>query len=323
MSIHIYRDPDGAFILRHDEPLQDALIYVGIHPDAIDQPVARASGTQEVVVRGLEPHRRYYFAVMLDDGRRMVVAERRVSLEGSLNFRDLGGYHTADGRQVRWGRVFRSDALDRLTDEDLTVIDGMGLRLICDLRGDAEAQDRASRITAPQHPRFNIKDEVVTGRMIRQRIESGETEGLNLDLMMGSYRRLLDGFAPQFGAVLRLLAEEDNLPALFHCTAGKDRTGMTAAMLLTLLGVPHETIRQDYALTNGFVAPFMEMVRSRVEAVGIDFEPLRAIFGAPLPLIDAAFDHLEATYGGVRAYLQDQAGVDETVIAALQANLLM
>lgn len=323
MTIIVNRQDDGTFTIRHkDEPFQDAMIYVGTSPDRIDQPVARASGTQEVAVKGLDGDRRYYFAVIREDGERLIVAERRLPLEGSLNFRDLGGYQTTDGRHIKWGRVYRSDALDRLTDGDLTYLNALGINLICDFRSDPEVSQRPTKLTARQHERHIIKDDLVTGFYIREKLESGDASDLNVELMKGSYRRLLDTFPHQFGAVLKRLADEDNLPALFHCTAGKDRTGLTAAMLLTLLGVPLGTIRTDYDLTNEFVKPFLDMVRSRVEAVGIAFEPLLGVFAAPLDLLDSALAYLDSEYGGIEAYLRKQAAIDDATIDALKANLL-
>mgnify|MGYP001166128375 CR=1 FL=1 len=102
-----------------------------------------AAGVKENIssnISGLDPDTRYYFEVVSDSGSKITISERRVSLEGSVNFRDLGGYETADGRRVKWGLVFRSDNLGRLTDRDVAFLQRMGIRLVCDFRTPAEAE---------------------------------------------------------------------------------------------------------------------------------------------------------------------------------------
>lgn len=321
-GIELLRDGDDTLRLHGDLPFTDAEVFIGTHPDAIDSPVAGVDGQSEISISGLDPATRYYVAVQGGDGRRITAGERRLPLEGALNFRDLGGYFTESGQQVRWGLLYRSDALDRLKSEDLRYVDALNLQTICDLRSQVECNNRPSKLTAPQHLHMPIKDDMVNGEQIISQLKTGDATGLDTEMMIGSYRRLLDGFPQTFGRVLRHLSQPENQPGLFHCTAGKDRTGLTAAMLLSLLGVPRDVIMHDYTLTNTFVKPFTDMLQSRLEAVGVDFEQVRAIFSAPSVLLESAFDHLDTYYGGVEAYLRDHAGLDDTTIQALRTRLL-
>ncbi|MFW5748671.1 MAG: tyrosine-protein phosphatase [Chloroflexota bacterium] len=321
LSISVTRDMQGTYTLQHEERFDQAAIYASASPDTLGDLVARTENTQQVIVAGLPVDKRHYFTVE-QNGTRVNVAERRLPLEGALNFRDLGGYQTTDGRRVRWGQIYRSDALDRLTENDLHYLANLRIQVICDLRSEQEYTQRRTVLKAQQHVNRPILDELVTGDIIRQRIEASDMDELNIEMMMGSYRRLIDGFGKTFGDVLRSLTEPVNRPALFHCTAGKDRTGLTAAMLLTILGVPRPVIRTDYDLTNIYVQPFLETIKTRVEGAGLVFEPLRAIFGAPPELLDMAFTYLDANYDGVEAYLRQQGGLDDAVFDALRDQLL-
>ena len=128
---------------------------MGTSPDEADGSVVDHDGSGEVRLVSLDPLVRHYVHLHHGDDPVAVAAERLVPLEGTLNFRDLGGYRTADGRQVRWGRVFRSDALGTLTDADLTYLEHLGVRLVCDFRDDLETQRAPSRV--PDHPDLRIE----------------------------------------------------------------------------------------------------------------------------------------------------------------------
>jgi protein-tyrosine phosphatase len=153
--------------------------------------------------------------------------ERLVPLAGAMNFRDLGGYPTADGRTVRWGCVYRSDGLDQLTDADLQVLAERGLRLVCDLRNDREVTEAPSRL--PDHPelrrlRFPIGGDTGETTSILERILAGDIREFGAPAMADLYMRVLEDAAGTFAGVVGLAADPANHPMVFHCTAGKDRT---------------------------------------------------------------------------------------------------
>ena len=120
-------------------------VFIAEAPDGIDhhEPAATVTGESEASISGLDPDRRYYFEVVPSDGSNTIISERRVQLVGGVNFRDLGGYQAVDGRRVRWGKVFRSDNLGRLTDRDVIFLQKMGIRLVCDFRTPAEIKKAA------------------------------------------------------------------------------------------------------------------------------------------------------------------------------------
>jgi protein-tyrosine phosphatase len=178
--------------------------------------------------------------------RTMTLADRRIALEACFNFRDLGGHRTVEGRRVRPGVLFRADTLHRLTPDDLDVLRGLRLRTVIDLRTRDEL-DRHGRVGLADdevtHLHVPMIDEVRTPEpMADEDAPSPESRG-------ELYLRMLERGGPAVAQAVRVLAGPGALPAVFHCTAGKDRTGVLAALVLGQLGVPDGAIAEDYALT--------------------------------------------------------------------------
>lgn len=203
------------------------------------------------------------------------------TLQGCPNFRDLGGHETMDGRRVRTGRVFRSDSLHGLTGEDVSALRQVGVTAVYDLRMPAEVEQfgvgplydgegAARYVHAPLFEKppaqwLESTDPYTAGRVGREYVDM-------LELGAVSVRRIAAD-----------LGSEDNLPAVFHCMAGRDRTGAVAAVFLSALGVPMEEIAADYALTGEFV-PEPEIVPAAIEAM---FERLDREYGSPVGYLRA------------------------------------
>ncbi|MFP4225979.1 MAG: tyrosine-protein phosphatase, partial [Desulfobacterales bacterium] len=172
---------------------------------------------------------RPFFKIVAKDGSCVVAAERRIPLEGAVNFRDIGGYQTTDGRLVRWGRVFRSDGLSRLTDADLAVLGRLGIAHVFDFRTAAEAADAPSRLPAEppaayrnlpvSHGKFDFVQAV-------KRLKAGDTSWLTPDYMRNGYLGSLSLHGETWGRVIRHIAVASDGATVFHCTGGKDRTGV-------------------------------------------------------------------------------------------------
>jgi protein-tyrosine phosphatase len=256
-------------------------------------------------------------------------AERRIALAGAENFRDLGGYRTADGRTVRWGRLYRSDNPDRLTSADAAALGALGLRLVCDLRTPAERAGRPSPFAASAAAAVvecpvdvpALDPERVRRRLLGGRVSPGELR----DLLLAANRAYVADFAPQFGAVLGRLAEPGNLPALIHCAGGKDRTGFAAALALLAVGVPRPTVVEDYLLTNRYTRrttrrrTWLVFVASRF---AVRPREMRALLEARAEYLEAAFALMEARHGSIEGYLRHALGVTDERRARLRAALL-
>jgi protein-tyrosine phosphatase len=248
---------------------------------------------------------------------------RVLALEGAFNFRDLGGYRTQDGNCLACGKIYRAGALNRLTDGDLDMLGELGIRLFCDLRSFPEVNAQPDRLPASAaylHLPIFSHDPIGRWRVLFQRHR--------LDLLFEQFysRSIIDHGAPVLGDLLRLAAEPENLPLVFHCTSGKDRTGLAAALLLHLCGVPHLTIVADYTLTNHSIDRFLAEIRLAFAWVpnlpGFSLEQLYPLFSARAELIERAFNHIEDRYGSVDAYLRGPVGLKEAEIAAIRSNLL-
>ncbi len=244
-------------------------------------------------------------------------------LEGALNFRDLGGYQTRDGRCLAYGRVYRSGSLDRLTDADLAQLEAAGVRMVCDLRSYAEARGQPDRLPSGasyQHLPVYGRDPIGRWRAIFQR------HRLDQIFQRLYSKTIIDQGAAVTGGLLRLVADPDNLPLVFHCTRGKDRTGVAAALILHICGVPRQTIVADYTLTNNsnnqFIANIQAAFASVPKMPGFSIEQFYPLLSARPELIERALAHIERTYGSLDDYLLGPVGLTVMELEAIRRNLL-
>jgi len=241
--------------------------------------------------------------------------QRRIDLQGCFNFRDLGGYPAADGRRVRWRQLFRSDALHHLTARDVArLTDELGIGLVVDLRssGELRAEGRGPLADAPARfahlPLFD-------GDVERERNELAEEISLaDRYVMMAEFAR------EPIARVLVALAESE-APAVYHCAAGKDRTGVVTALLLGILGVRDELIAADYAATQEALEPIVERLlsaegyRDMLEAL-----PEDTLHAEPETML-TLLDQLRERYGSLDAYITE-IGVAESTLERLRERLL-
>src|SRR4051812_42403704 len=256
----------------------------------------------------------------------MTERERLVALEGALNWRDLGGYRAANGRVTKWDCVYRSDGLDQLTDADLDVIADLGIKLVIDFRVDREVGENPSRL--PDHPelrrqRLPIGGDEVEGKSVLELIQAGDVTTYTADEMAAVYERLLEDFATSFGEVVAHAADPANHPMVFHCTAGKDRTGLMAMLLLGALGVSDDDIVSDYELTTHYRSnKRIEILRPQLEKAGVDIELVRPFLTAQAPVMAATVARLHRDYGSIEAFLLARTGVDRGTVDQLRTALL-
>jgi protein-tyrosine phosphatase len=250
---------------------------------------------------------------------------RVVSLAGGHNFRDIGGYKTIDGRRVRWGLVFRSGSLADLTPTDEQRIAELGIKVVCDFRANRERESRPSR-----WPDFATVDlwtrdhESSVGDLLEALKRPDTTAATIRDRMIAAYRQLPYEQADSYRELFRRIAA-GSLPLVFHCSAGKDRTGIAAALLLTSLGVPRDAVIEDYLLTERFFEGlcrivFADPATARFRHVDLSiWEPM---LRADRAYIQAMFETLDKSHGSIEAYLRDVLGIDGAMRSALRDNLV-
>jgi protein-tyrosine phosphatase len=242
-----------------------------------------------------------------------MTVERLIALEGAVNFRDLGGYVTEDGLRTRWRVLFRADGLSELTETDLEVMRELGIRTVVDLRSGQEVEQS----------RFNVEAHPVTFHHYPfiKALPNAEDFTRAPGFLGTQYTEMLDDATPQIIGALAALAAPDARPAVFHCTAGKDRTGLLSALVLSLLGVPEETVIADYALSGSA----MTRLRAKLIEKYPDGKSLIAdsdvLFSADPSNMVALFAHLRNRYGTVAEYAA-RAGVPEDVVQRLRQSLL-
>lgn len=249
------------------------------------------------------------------------MSQRLLPLVGAYNFRDLGGYPTTDGRQTRWGRLFRSDTLDELTAEDVAALRELGLASVIDLRTTSEVE-RAGRRVLADEPIHYVHLSVIT--------EEGSGPGpgeAQAAPQWGSSRAAqrylwyLEVGAEALASAFELMGDPARYPMVFHCFAGKDRTGVLAALVLSCLGVEETAIVEDYVLTE----TRMELIKSRLRRdprIGerADQIPPDAL-SVLAETMEEFLDGLAVRYGGARSWAL-QAGIAPEHLEVLEGQLL-
>lgn len=239
---------------------------------------------------------------LIDDPRRLI------ALEAAHNVRDLGGYRLGDGRAIAWGRLLRGDGLASLTDADLEALAPLGLRTVVDLRTRGELDERGTfpHDRVPLHfVHVPVIDTTWDREAAREFLAEAEARGADAEeeFLSAAYRQMLVDGGPGFATAIRALAEPGALPAIFHCAAGKDRTGILAALILAALGVDDDVIVADYALT-AMAMPRLLAWWSERRPVGATVEEApRAFFAAHPAAIANTLEHVRVEHGSVRHFL--------------------
>ncbi|MGW3602487.1 MULTISPECIES: tyrosine-protein phosphatase [unclassified Micromonospora] len=255
---------------------------------------------------------------------------------GAPNARDLGGIVGADGRRVRPGRLIRTPALGRLTDEDLPVLAKLGPACVVDLRDGSEiAVAPTDRLVGepqvvhlpvhdPEHPVFTYVSAVLLGHDLDAYAELAR-QG-TAAAMAAIYRWFVTGESARvgFAEAVRLATQPENLPLIYHCSAGKDRTGWLTVILLTALGVDEATVRAEYlrnnALTDSLRAVIVEAMRRRQPE--LDVEAVLPVLEVRPEYLDAGYQEVRRVHGSFDGYLRDGLGLPDEVLTALRENLL-
>lgn len=239
---------------------------------------------------------------------------RRVVFTGVLNFRDIGGYPVPGG-ETRWRTVYRSDSLHFLTEADLAVFDALAVKAIYDLRADREVE------TSPG-PREYVRLALPSGDLVSWPKDELQTREDGEKWLAADYLNMVTTAGPVFGELFTRLAADQSYPSVVHCLAGKDRTGMSIALLLTALGVDRDTVLDDYELTSGYHAPRIPEVVGALSEIGLGRPAVEALMSTPRWAMDRALQAVDEAHGGIDRYLLGPAGMSPQALAALRANLV-
>jgi protein-tyrosine phosphatase len=261
---------------------------------------------------------------------------RHVELEGQPNFRDIGGYETADGRTVKWGQVYRSGQLPDLTDDDLGRLETIGLRTVVTflVPGEIERYGADRLPEGVREVRLPITGE--RGEQLALQagtaIKTGDFSALPADLNPELHRLLLSEAREEYAALLRELTDPSNRPLAYHCSHGVHRTGTATAIVLSALGVPWETVREDYLLSNHYRAEEieheLERIRQKVasdrgvDPNNVDMTNVEAFYVLDGSYIDGTLERAIEDYGSMEDYIREGLGLTDEEIDLLRSQLL-
>lgn len=271
-----------------------------------------------------QPNRRPVPALMPESERE---SWRRLPLQGARNFRDLGGYLTGDGARLKWGVIYRADGLHNLTGSDLVYLTRLGIRTVVDFREQYEFERSPDRL--PDGVRHVALPITVGGEDVRQEIVRAIKEATDLDLsdfLVDVGQKLVTEHTPVYRTWLRELADNElAVPHVFHCSAGKDRTGFAAGLLLRILGVPFDTVLHDYEKSNVFLERFFRSVLRRVRIFSLfrrDGNVLIPMFIADPRYLETSFATIDREWGDFARYVADGLGLSTGDVDRLRARLL-
>jgi protein-tyrosine phosphatase len=295
------------------------------------QPVV-TTGKMEVIVHAGQPGERVYFFLKADTGEQREVSIRHLALQGTPNFRDLGGYETTDGQFVKWGLLYRSGVLTYLTPADYAYLSKIGIRVVCDFRNHDE------EVAAPETwiPNSDVKHLALpigggskTGGTLQSMLASHPTDEQLRQRMTQVYADFAFENAPQYAQLFEELESAQHLPLLYHCTAGKDRTGVFSALLLLTLGVPEKTVVADYALTNKYLIPGSPAMKQMMKATSTansmsQMTPdQQKVLGAADPAyLESTLESIRKKYGTFDNYRRQMLDVSDEQAMALRSELL-
>lgn len=268
---------------------------------------------------------RPFFCLEPTAGSPMWVAERQVPLAGGVNFRDLGGYRTDDGRRVRWGKLFRSGHLSKLTAGDQERLDALEIRTVCDFRmAEERATENATIACAPVLETLGIPPGLKDRFFFHRLFEQTDDPAVVVDAMHELMRSLIGESAPHYARLFAVLQQAAAGSVLLNCSAGKERTGVGAALLLLALGVPRETILYDFTLSRRYFPAQTELPRA-LEKYAVKARPGRDVVALMEPLLVTRESYLEVVlaeidqhYASDADFLQQALGLTPAARAALR-----
>ncbi|MET9604728.1 tyrosine-protein phosphatase [Streptomyces sp. NPDC006512] len=280
--------------------------------------VAQGGARGRAVVKGLPAADRQWFDFKPGRGQGLRLADRLIALEGTANFRDAGGYRTTNGQWVKMGEVYRSDALNKLTANDLAKLQRLRVKTVFDLRMEDERTKDADKV--PAGAAYVVAD-VFAGSGSFQTLPKTPAEAVKA--MTDAERTMVSGEGGKkaYTQVFQGIQKDRARVVLFHCTAGKDRTGWANAALLTALGVPRETVEADYLASNDYRKAANDAVLSHLP-------PQQAAVYKPLldvrpEYLNAGYEEAKAKYGSFDRYLKDGLGIDSRELRELREDLLV
>lgn len=299
----IYRDKENKKTFLNISTQKEWILYSGFKVETIDftTPLLKQKGGGKFEL-DVPTSQRSYFALRID-GHTITLAEKHLPMKGAYNLRDLGGYETADGHRTKWGKLFRSDGLDSLENKDIEYLASIPILTIVDLRTDEESAKEPDKKIPTTIKKYHYHVEPDILREIDSLYLAKESvlnkEMTEMYKVFVTDKEVINTYKKLFA----LLQDEKNSPLLFHCTSGKDRTGIGAAFTLFALGVDEKTIMEDYLLSNIYLV-------ERYGDKASKHPNLKPVLGVKEKFLNAAIQQIKKDHGSVNNYLEKVLDVD-------------
>ena len=257
-------------------------------------------------------------------------AHRLLNFQGIANFRDLGGYQTGAGKRVKWGALYRAGTFANASDADLRNLQQLNLVTFIDFRSSGEKEEEPNRLPDPKGfnvveiPTLDDGNKALVGEVMA-RIESGNFDGFDPNLaMLKANRQFASEFTPQFRQFIHTVLEADGAPVLWNCSAGKDRTGFAAAILLRILGISQDAVIQDYMASkeHALAARRSQLLLLRLFKGEEAADKLAIMMGVEQAWLEAAFAEIDARWGSFDNYVSAGLELSSADVARLRSNLL-
>jgi len=338
-AANVTEETNGSYAITWSAPSSAGTIrvYAGSDPLAAattDQVGAGGHRASIVVKPPATPTARWYFTLTPSRGEPLTLADRSLHMADDPNLRDVGGYRTADGQWVRMGLLYRSGALNNLTPAETQELGELGVTTVYDLRTDAERAATTDRLPAGA---TYVVANVLAGSTNDANVTLAATQLLDgpdkASATVAQARGIMAGLYDQLPVLASADAAYQSLftaaaaatpshAMLFHCTAGKDRTGWASAALLLELGVPMGTVEQDYLLSNHYVLPYYKSVVASYVAQGGKAPVVDAVLGVQTAYLQDSLAAMTHQYGSVQAYFTKGLGFTAAELAHLRSTLL-
>lgn len=324
----------------------DVKVYYGLTPntDIKNKKLLVTMSSKKIIIQNPCINKRVYYVLTLENRFKYLAAPRLINLEGTNNFRDIGGYKTKDGKTLRWGLIFRSDQLSHLTLEDIKFLEDMGLKSIIDFRSEAEAEaakNKSIQGTKTYHldPHAKVaqlaagsiddknKKNKTTIELLKNNEFDPDEYGDPRENMFKEYRKFINSHQSQkaYRKVMKLVMDRENLPLVLHCRGGKDRTGFAVAIILLALGVDEESIIKDYELTTQYRSERnkkqMNLYKQYTDDPKI-LTLLSTMQESKGEYMQEAINEMKRAHGSVDLYLEKVLGINNDIKHKLKNILL-
>lgn len=302
-QIEIIRDKQSKAASLKIEAVDNWKLYAGTSYASINQesPILEGGGSGLFPLNVSESIRIYFEAISQD--QKIFLSERHLPMTGGYNFRDLGGFKTKDGRYTKWGRLFRADELSNLTEDDLKYLASIPITSVIDFRAQSEAKRSPDKL--PETVQFTYPIAITPGNLSNEGIQANLLK-TNIDVQMKQMNRLLVSdpvCVRAFRIFFAIVQNNLSAPLIFHCSAGKDRTGMAAALVLYALGVDEATIMQDYLSSKIYLS-------DKYDAFIAKYPRAASIFTVKSMFLHAGINQIKRDHGSVMDFLTKVLKVD-------------